>query len=488
MNTKDEQLRAAAAAEIKKHEEKVQSDPYRLSFHHMPPVGLLNDPNGLVHWNGEYHVFYQWMPFKPGHGEKFWGHYISKDLVNWRHERIALTPSEWYDKDGCYSGSAIVHNEQLYLFYTGNVFNEKGEQEEYQCLATSSDGLYFEKEGPIIHVPEGYTSNFRDPKVWKGEGRWYLAVGAQNNDEQGKVLLYRSTDLLDWELLGPIAGSNENRLGDFGFMWECPDFFRLEEQDILIVSPQGLQQDGMKYNNTYQSGYFAGQLREEEASFEHGTFCELDRGFEFYAPQTFLDNKDRRILYGWMGVPDQNEPSHPTVVNQWIHALTIPRVLEWTEGQLIQQPVSELEEMREAVLLHSEITISNDQKAVRGVGGKPVELRIEIEEVEDQLALEIFHYASFSYKRRDGILTLSRPQLEDKSKTEFRQTVLKEELKELRIFIDHSSLEIFVNGGKEVFTSRIFPQPEDEDILFTSLGNSTFSIEKWKLSGYRTQL
>ncbi|WP_101842280.1 sucrose-6-phosphate hydrolase [Halobacillus sp. Marseille-P3879] len=487
MNTREEELRTAATTEIVKHTDKVQSDPYRLSFHHMPPVGLLNDPNGLVHWKGEYHVFYQWMPFKTGHGEKFWGHYISDDLVNWKHERIALTPSEWYDKDGCYSGSAIIHNDQLYLFYTGNVFNEEGEQEEYQCLAVSEDGVNFEKKGPVIYVPEGFTSNFRDPKVWKGEEHWYLVVGAQNRYKQGKVLLYRSSNLHKWELLGAVAGSNENRLGDFGYMWECPDLFNLDGQDILVVSPQGLQPDGMKYNNTYQSGYFAGRLRSEEASFEHGEFQELDRGFEFYAPQTFFDGKGRRIMYGWMGVPDQNEPSHPTVANQWIHALTIPRILSWDGSRLLQQPVPELETMREAVLLHSEIMITNDQKAVRGVEGRPVELRIEFEAIEEQFALEIFHYASLSYKKSDGILTLSRPQLDDKSKTEFRRTKLKEELKELRIFIDHSSLEIFVNRGSEVFTSRIFPQPEDDDILFTSLGSSVFSVEQWKLSGYHTQ-
>ncbi|MFG6147209.1 glycoside hydrolase family 32 protein [Halobacillus sp. B23F22_1] len=484
MSNSDEQLREAAAMEVEKHRAQVEGDPYRLSFHHMPPVGLLNDPNGLVQWRGEYHLFYQWMPFKTDHGEKFWGHYISEDFVNWRHERIALAPSEWYDKDGCYSGSALIHEDQLYLFYTGNVFNEDGEQEEYQCVATSKDGIHFEKKGPVIHVPEGYTSNFRDPKVWKRGGKWYLVVGAQNQHEQGKVLLYRSSNLLDWELLGPVAGSNENRLGDFGYMWECPDLFELHDKDILIVSPQGLDPDGMKYNNTYQSGYFAGQLTAEDCTLEHGAFHELDRGFEFYAPQTFLDEKGRRILYGWMGVPDQNEQSHPTVSRKWIHALTIPRVLEWNGSQILQQPVSELAEMREAVLLHSEITITNDQKAVRGVEGKPVELRIEFEEVEDQFALEIFHYVSFSYKKSDGVLTLSRPHFEDKSQTEFRRTVLQEDLKELHLFIDHSSIEIFVNGGKEVFTSRIFPQTEDDDILFTSLGTSTFSIEKWKLSGY----
>ncbi|MFC7063306.1 glycoside hydrolase family 32 protein [Halobacillus seohaensis] len=484
MSSIDDQLRNSALDEIEKHQKEVNADPYRLKFHHMPPVGLMNDPNGLIEWKGEYHLFYQWMPFKTDHGEKFWGHYVSKDLVQWKHERIALTPSEWFDKDGCFSGSAIAYQDTLYLFYTGNVFNEQGKHEEYQCLATSTDGVHFEKKGPVAYVPAGYTSDFRDPKVWKSEEQWLMVVGAKNQSKQGKVLLFRSDNLMEWEFVGPIAGSYENKLGDFGYMWECPDVFKLEDKDILLVSPQGLQPDGMKYQNTYQSGYFAGQLFKDEPRLEHGEFKELDRGFEFYAPQTMLDEKERRILFGWMGVPDQYEQAHPTIANHWIHGLTIPRVLEWNGSQIIQKPVSELEEMRGNVLLHSEISISNDQKAIRGIEGRPIELNIEFDKLEDQFALEIFHYVSFSYKKSDNTLTLSRPHLEDKSQTEFRRTVIKDDLKELRLFIDTSSIEIFVNDGQEVFTSRIYPQLEDSDILFTSLGTSTFSVEQWKLNGY----
>lgn len=104
----------------------VSSDQYRLYYHIMPPVGLLNDPNGFVYYKGQYHVFYQWNPLKTAHGVKFWGHYISDDLVHWKTAPIALAPDQWYDKNGCYSGSAVVHNDKLYLFYTGNVKDQAG--------------------------------------------------------------------------------------------------------------------------------------------------------------------------------------------------------------------------------------------------------------------------------------------------------------------------------------------------------------------------
>ncbi|MBX0357988.1 sucrose-6-phosphate hydrolase [Halobacillus sp. Nhm2S1] len=482
MSKQDKELRKKVETEIQEHNQTVEADTYRQNYHHMPPVGLMNDPNGLIQWKGTYHLFYQWMPFDTAHGTKYWGHYTSEDLVNWKHEEIALTPSDWYDKDGVYSGSAIVHNDQLHLFYTGNIEGEDGPEAEYQCLAMSRDGLNFEKKGVIIETPNGYSSHFRDPKVWKKGDQWYMVVGAQTVDKQGKAVLFRSNDLYTWEHVGPIAGGHEGKLGEFGYMWECPDLFELDGTDVLMVCPQGLEAVEMDYANTYQSGYFLGQWDETAETFHHEDFRELDRGFEFYAPQTTRDEKGRRILFGWMGVPDQYEQAHPTVEHGWVHCLTIPRELKWNGERLIQTPVPELAHMRGPVLMHSSITIENDQKAVRGVQGRSIELNIDFESLEDMFAIELFQYASLSYK--DHVVTLSRPHLEDRSKTEFRRVRLEKGLKDLRLFIDQSSLEIFINGGEEVFTSRIYPQAEEEHILFTSLGSTTFSVEKWDLKGY----
>ncbi len=308
-----ERLIEQAYEEINKHKECVESDEYRLLYHIMPPVGLLNDPNGFIQWKGTYHLFYQWMPFKTEHGAKFWGHYSSPNLVHWQAEPIALAPTDWFDKNGCYSGSAIADGESLKLFYTGNVKDAVGNRETYQCLAESKDGIQFEKKGVVVELPEGYTAHFRDPKVWKHEDHFYMIIGAQSLAKQGQAVLFRSTDLKDWTHLGAIAGGGTEQLTDFGYMWECPDLFRLQEADILLVSPQGLEPEGMLYQNVYQSGYFVGQLDYEQAHYAHGGFTELDRGFEFYAPQTTLDEQGRRIMIAWMGVPEQYEQEHPTV-------------------------------------------------------------------------------------------------------------------------------------------------------------------------------
>ncbi|GIW49484.1 MAG: hypothetical protein KatS3mg080_0095 [Anoxybacillus sp.] len=125
-----------AEEEVKKYASIVESDPNRLRYHLMPPVGLMNDPNGLIYWKGTYHVFYQWMPFQTTHGAKFWGHYTSRDFVHWERQAPALAPSEWFDRNGCYSGSAVDNDGVLTLFYTGNVKDDDGTRHTYQCMAS----------------------------------------------------------------------------------------------------------------------------------------------------------------------------------------------------------------------------------------------------------------------------------------------------------------------------------------------------------------
>ncbi|MBM7095509.1 sucrose-6-phosphate hydrolase [Bacillus sp. H-16] len=483
MTEREQALIAQADDEVAKHEENIKNDPYRLTYHLMSPVGLINDPNGWIQWNGMYHMFYQWNPFKAGHGAKFWGHYTSTDLVNWKHEPIALAPSEWYEKNGCYSGSAVDLDGKLTLFYTGNVKDEQGNRESYQCIAQSEDGITFDKQGPVIDgLPEGYTAHFRDPKVWKHNGMWYLVIGAQTEDLKGHALLYRSGDGREWTNLGPVAGAGIPPLQSFGYMWECPDMFSLGDKDVMIVSPQGLDPEGMHYHNTYQAGYFVGELDYETPKFHHGAFDELDRGFEFYAPQTTEDEKGRRILVGWMGVPDQQEDQHPTVDNGWIHCLTIPRELRLQGDRLIQVPVEELKDMRAGEVEHTAANLQAGSQMLEDVSGDVAELELtDFSDLPSFFEVELRGTARLIYDREGKVLTLERKNFADRL-TEKRQCHL-EELRSIRIFMDTSSLEIFVNGGEEVFTLRYFPSPQARDITFTSSEKAVVTVKKWGLKG-----
>ncbi len=477
------QLISQANAEVEKHQQKVQSDDYRLGFHLMPPVGLLNDPNGFIQFQGVYHLFYQWNPFKTGHGAKFWGHYTSKDLVNWTHEKIALAPSDWFDKNGCYSGSAVSDAGKIKLFYTGNVKDENGNRETYQCLAESENGIDFVKKGVVIELPEGYTAHFRDPKVWRHQGDWYMIIGAQSEDLQGKAALFKSVDLLEWQLLGNVAGSNEGELGDFGYMWECPDLFSLQGKDVLIVSPQGLEPEGILYNNVYQSGYFVGQLNYETGKMSHGPFVELDRGFEFYAPQTTVDEQGRRLLYAWMGVPEQAEDQHPTIDFKWVHAMTLPRELVLVGERLYQKPVDELKQLRKNEVVYENEVLTSVTKQLKHVNGDQLELVIDFHRNEaDTFEIAIRDEARIIYDKSEERLTLQRKSFSDRDRAVEARHCMLSQLRQLRIFLDTSSIELFANDGEEVFTARIFPEKEKKEISFTAVNGTTeFTVRKWDI-------
>ncbi|MEC2076272.1 sucrose-6-phosphate hydrolase [Metabacillus fastidiosus] len=480
---KEKQLIYNAFEKINENKKNRKEDPYRLKFHLMPPVGLLNDPNGLIQYKGIYHVFYQWNPFETSHGAKFWGHYTSTDMIHWKEEYPALIPSESYEKNGCYSGSAVEREGQLILFYTGNVKTENNERKTYQCKAVSNDRIHFEKSGPILFLPDGFTSHFRDPKVWKKGNTWYMIIGAQTVEEQGAAVLFSSSDLEKWEYKGPIAGSLMNGLGPFGYMWECPDFFELDYKDVLLVSPQGLEPEGYKYQNLFQSGYFIGKWREGTTEFPHGEFTELDRGFDFYAPQTFQDERGRRIMIGWMGITDEREAFQPTIEKGWIHALSMPRELVLHGEKLYQKPLLELMKLRNSKDFSSHISLKNEEKLWQEICGDVMELKVEFEKIEAKtFKLSIRNNVEITVQLDKEIVTLKRKSWKD-GLMESRSCLLKR-CEQLHLFLDTSSVELFLNDGQEVFTARFFPDPSDKEIIFYTDGQIDFFLEKWSLKAY----
>ena len=286
----------------------------RLTHHLMPPTGWLNDPNGLCYFKGKYHVFFQYNPFDATGGLKFWGHYSSADMLNWKYEGVALYPDSVMDCHGVYSGSALAEGDKLHLFFTGNVKEEDGDfdyvnngRQASTLHVESEDGLQFGVKKAAVYYrdyPENYTCHIRDPKVWKDTDGYHMVLGGRQKGERGAVLFYRSENLNTWEFDRELTTENA-----FGYMWECPDLFELSGEKILSVSPQGLKCEEYRFQNIYQSGYFV--LQNDRVSEE--SFQEWDMGFDFYAPQTFLDKRGRRILIGWMGMPDADDDStNPT--------------------------------------------------------------------------------------------------------------------------------------------------------------------------------
>jgi beta-fructofuranosidase len=468
----------------------VKKDHWRPQYHVSPPAYWMNDPNGFSFYRGEVHLFYQHHPYSPKWGPMHWGHVKSNDLASWEHMPIALAPTEDYDQDGCFSGSAIEKDGKLYLMYTGHKWtgeNPDTDLEQVQCLAVSEDGVHFEKisENPVIATaPDGdiHLHHFRDPKVWKHGDRYYCIIGSQTKDHVGQVLLYQSYNLIDWEFVN-VAAKGE---GNFGFMWECPDLFHLNGNDVLVMSPQGVKTEDYLYHNLHQAGYVIGQLDYETGTLHHGNFELLDYGFDFYAPQTTVDDQGRRIMMAWMAMWESDMPEQE---HNWAGAMTLPRQQTFKEGHIISSPVPELEKLRGEVTSYENVVVHGEQE-LDGISGNCVELELKVDAKSAlQFGLKVRvnnteqEETVFTYNRADGFFSLNRDQSGKgpggvrKAPVELKDNKLK-----LRVFIDHSSVEVFINGGEKVMTGRIYPGEDSTGILlFADQPIKIKSVKKWDL-------
>ncbi|HAV2022694.1 TPA: sucrose-6-phosphate hydrolase [Citrobacter koseri] len=458
-------LLPAVLQAVMKGQPKALNDPHYPAWHLAPVTGLLNDPNGFIHFAGRYHLFYQWNALGCQHKHKCWGHWSSEDLVHWQHEPIALMPDEEYDRNGCYSGSAVDNNGVLTLCYTGNVKFDDGSRTSWQCLAEQNSDGGFDKLGPVLPLPHGYTGHVRDPKVWRHGEFWYMALGAQDLQLQGKVLLLRSENLWNWQNLGEIAGSGLNGLGEAGYMWECPDMFTLGDNTFLICCPQGIVREEKRWLNPHPGAYLSGTLDYANARFQHGAFHELDAGFEFYAPQTTQTEDGRCLLVGWMGVPDGEEMRQPTVANGWLHQMTCLRELTSRNGKLCQQPVAELQALR------------GEERFYQGPAQQMPALDIQRLElmVESSGEVTLSFSETLILEWHKDELRLARRSLEN---GEWLYRYWQGDAQKLQILCDHSSIEIFINDGEGVMSSRYFPV---HPARLTLTGDAELRVHYWSL-------
>lgn len=429
---------------------KLNNDRYRLGYHVSAPAGWINDPNGFCYYKGYYHIFYQYHPYSADWGPMHWGHARSKDLVHWESLPIALAPDTKADEDGCFSGSAIVKDDVLYLIYTGHHYYDDGDPDHFwqnQNLAYSTDGINFTKyeNNPIIaSAPEDNTHHFRDPKVWEKDGKYYMILGSQGKDGVGRAIIYRSDDLKDWQYLGEIAKANG--LTTEGFMWECPDFFELADKDILLLSPQGIEAQGQKYLNLFQTGYFVGNFDYSTNTFEHGGFTELDHGHDFYATQTTLAPDGRRLVFGWM---DMWESKFPEKADGWAGALTLLRELELKDDQLYMRPVKEAVQLRTAEISAWNKQVTEKTLLCENEHQAEIDLTLTTDQAFELAFTDQDKQVKLTFDQATHTFTLLN------GDARYASIKPNSELK-LQIFIDTSSLEIFINDGEAVFTERFY--------------------------------
>ena len=447
---------------------------YRHKYHLMPPTGWLNDPNGLSYYGGNYHVFFQYAPENARGGDKCWGHYQSPDLLNWEYTGIAIYPDTEYDRNGAYSGGALTDDGNLELFYTGNIKEEgdfdyinEGRGATVIYLSTE-DGVHLtEKELLMTNddYPADLSRHVRDPKVWKDRGSYYMLLGARTRGSLGKTLLYRSEDKKAWRFLKTITATEP-----FGYMWECPDYFKVEGRSVFAFSPQGIEAEEYRFANIYQSGYLADVRLPDTSQIRdiYKKFREWDLGFDFYAPQTLEAPDGRRILFGWAGVSDSPYDNEPSIREGWQHSMTVPRELSWKGGILCQKPVRELETLRK-----DEIVFEQGEAEIHGGAFDLVAER----DIAGEIPVCICFNQELQITYGHGVVSM-----EFLNNTGSGRTIRKAKLdglQNVRILMDVSLMEVYFNDGELVMTTRYYP----EDPMTTKVSVSGMEqVKGWTMA------
>ncbi|MBQ2916249.1 MAG: glycoside hydrolase family 32 protein [Clostridia bacterium] len=293
-----------------------------LKLHYKPAKGWVNDPNGLVYFKGYYHVFYQHSPNfeKPWNESMHWGHARTKDFVNWEELPVALFPDHEYDSNGCWSGTAIVKDDTLYLIYASVYLSQT------VSVAYSKDGINFQKyeNNPVIdHYPPDGSADFRDPAICCIDGTYYCVMASGNPEANAaRLLLYKSEDILNWNYVG-IMKEWENAK-----ITECPSF--MQAGDKFLLSASVCVSDSEHYFNVMY-----GDFKNDKFEIEYS--AEIDKGPDQYAGQAFRDHLGRNLLITWL--PGW---SYAGAVEKDIGCMSVPRELKLINGKIYGYPVEEV--------------------------------------------------------------------------------------------------------------------------------------------------
>lgn len=471
-------------------------DDQRPVFHMTPNIGWMNDPNGFSVYKGEYHLFYQYYPYDNKWGPMHWGHAKTRDFIRWERLPAAMAPDMPYDKDGCFSGSALeLPDGRQLLMYTGvrKVRKSTGERREIQtqCIAVG-DGLNYEKSevNPVItaaDLPEGGSPyDFRDPKIWKEGDTYYALVGNRPADGSGSILLYESEDCLHWRFDGVLAACHHQ----YGLMWECPDFFKLDGKYVLLVSPQEMNPIGLEFHAGNGTVCIIGGYDREKCHQTREAVQAVDYGLDFYAPQTVETPDGRRVMIAWM----QNWETtncQPRKI-RYFGEMTIPRELHIRDGRLYQNPVRELENYRGYQILYKNVVFSG-MISLQNVKGRVLDMTVHVRPAVESANYRYFkinvaqdgeHYVTVRYKTENSTVRI------DRSHSGFAHDIVcvrdflvrpcQGEIK-LRLILDRHSLEVFVNDGEQAATAMLYTDLRADAISFEADGCVAMDVEKYDL-------
>ncbi|NBC25430.1 MAG: hypothetical protein GVY08_01080, partial [Bacteroidetes bacterium] len=466
------------------------TEKYRPQFHYTPRINWMNDPNGLVFYDGEFHLFHQYNPFGNQWGFMSWNHAVSTDLVHWEHKPVAIAYGK-EEKEGIFSGSAVVDHSNTSGFgdietppivavYTSAFEGDRPNQA--QSLAYSTDGgetFIKYKENPVLDHND---PDFRDPNVMWDDQReeWVMVVALPT---QHKVAFYSSPNLIDWEFLSEFGPA-----GAVDGIWECPDLFQLPVDGdpgnmkwVLHVDMNpGAVAGGS--GSQYFVGDWNGESFTEEKSTSNDEILWTDYGTDFYAAISWSNvpkEDGRRLWVGWMNNWDY---ANQIPTSPWRSAMSVPRSVELKSTgdqlRLVQQPVDELKSLRkDHVQLQNVSVVNGEVKSLsdQNISGKAYEIEVEIDPADaDVVGLMLRageeEYTLVGYDAVKGTTYVDRTQSGESGFSDLFEgrydapTRLENGVVKLHLLVDWSSVEVFVGDGEAVLTNRIFPDPQSRDI------------------------
>ena len=466
----------------------------RPAYHVSPAMGWMNDPNGFSYYKGKYHIFYQYYPYDTKWGPMHWGHYTTTDFVRWEFLPAALSPDETYES-GCYSGSAVETEDGRHLImYTAHLEQEleNGENKtlETQCIAVG-DGVDYVKyeKNPVLtaeDLPDGGSpADFRDPKIWIENGVYYCVTVNMAPDQSGQVLLYSSEDGYQWNFVRVL----ESCRNEYGEMWECPDFFRLGEKAVIMVSPMHMKARELEFHSGHNVIGLIGSCSTDDFVFCREAVQNIDYGFDFYASQSTEAADGRRIMTAWMQcwASSTCQPAHA----KWFSMLTFPRELTLRDGKLIQNPVRELETYRQNHVGYTDHIVEGMCEP-EGISGRIADVEVTVKagssegkEFVAYMAADEEVFTSFHCDLERDIITV------DRSRSGLRHDIVsrrqfgfrkKDGDVKLRFLLDRFSIELFVNDGEQAFSMCIYDTPTDSDrIRFYADRPVKIDVEKYDI-------
>ncbi|KAJ7516165.1 hypothetical protein O6H91_22G045400 [Diphasiastrum complanatum] len=521
----------------------------RTSFHFQPERNWMNDPNGPMFYKGYYHFFYQYNPDAAVWGNITWGHSVSTDLIHWHHLELALVPDQWYDVEGVWSGSAtILPDGKPVILYTGSS-NESLQSQNKAVPEDLSDPLLRKwvkvSQNPMLVPPPGIGhTDFRDPTTaWlESDGLWRIAIGAKEGTT-GLALVYKTSDFLNWTLqrsfLHQIAGTG---------MWECVDFYPVSltgtngldtskvQGNQLVKHVLKASLDSNKHDY-YTIGTYSTDLKTfvaDDPTRDVGLGLRYDYG-KFYASKTFYDPaQERRILWGWA---NESDSQLDDIKKGWASVQTIPRTLvldHHTGSNLLQWPISELDSLRGDKVVKQDILLDGGAMLkVDGASGAQLDIEVtfkypDVQTLDVPLEQKECVCSQGGAAQRGvfgpfGLLVLAADDLVEQTAVYFyltlrpngkwmttvcsdqsRSSLAKgidrtvygtsiniaptENFLSLRLIVDHSIVETFVQQGIACITSRVYPTlavERDAHVLLFNNGSESIAmhtLEIWQMS------